>query len=306
MVMRKIITINEEKCNGCGNCITGCAEGALQLVNGKAKLVKETYCDGFGDCIGTCPTGALKIEERETEAFDIQKTYEHVNNIRGIDSAEKMKASFKKHVESSLKASPGSSASLSGCSQHGCPGTMARSLNRNASQLSGPLNTFNPAQQNPGQEMENHVQVIRPEISQWPVQLHLVPSKAEFFEGKELVIVSTCSPVSCPDIQWKYIRGRAIVTACPKLDRTDGYIQKLAGIFAENNIPRAIILRMEVPCCSGLTQIVMQALKLSERGNSLIIDEVWIKVSGEIYKTVRLNEIKKCSTIDKVKNMKTK
>lgn len=280
MVLRKIIRIDEEKCNGCGNCITGCAEGALQLVNGKARLVKENFCDGFGDCIGTCPTGALTIEERESKAFDFHKTYAHVKSTRGLESADSMAESFKKHLDQEKNpSSPGSS-----CSSGGCPGTLARSLARE--------NASNFVQEKSGSSKsaaEDIPQVIKPEITQWPVQLHLVPPKAPFFENRELVILSTCAPVSCPDVHWRYIRGRSVVTACPKLDRTEGYAQKLAGIFANNNIPRVVILRMEVPCCGGLTRIVRQAFEMSGRGDDLIIDEVWIKITGEIYKTERIN-----------------
>lgn len=283
MVLRKIITIDEEKCNGCGNCITGCAEGALQLINGKAKLVKETFCDGFGDCIGTCPTGALKIEERDSDEFDLDKTYEHVKTIRGHSSAESMAKSFNAHIDAPKK---------SACSSGGCPGTMARVLDRENSETpksskgdmpSSAVKSVLPA------GVEDVPQVIKPEITQWPVQLHLVPPKADFFESRELVVLSTCAPVSCPDVHWRYIRGRSVVTACPKLDKTDGYVEKLAGIFSSNNIPRVVLLRMEVPCCGGLTYMVKQALALSGRGNDLIIDEVWIKLTGEIYKTERIS-----------------
>jgi Fe-S-cluster-containing hydrogenase component 2 len=216
MARRKIISIDEKLCNGCGNCIVGCAEGALALIDGKAKLVKENFCDGFGDCIGVCPTGALKIEERESQEFDFAETIKHVeknNNIMPV--------------------------------------------------------------------------VMKSEISQWPLQLHLVPPEAPFFKDRELVILSTCSPVTSPDVHWRYIRGRSVVIACPKLDQTQGYVEKLAGIFSRNNIPRAIVLRMEVPCCGGLTMLVNEALKIS-KPDGLAVDEVTMNLDGEIIENKRI------------------
>jgi ferredoxin len=292
MVLRKIITIDEEKCNGCGNCITGCAEGALQLVNGKAKLVKENFCDGFGDCIGTCPTGALKVEERESEAFDFDKTYEHVKTTRGTECADNMAESFKRHLgEDQGKTDNPASEKKSPCSSGGCPGTRARMLSRenNSKMQSSSVSQKTNASLGTVNVNEEIPQVIKPEITQWPVQLHLVPPKAPFFENRELAVLSTCAPVNCPDVHWRFIRGRSVVTACPKLDRTQGYAEKLAAVFANNNIPRVVILRMEVPCCGGLTQIVRQALEMSGRGDDLVIDEVWIRLTGEIFKTERIN-----------------
>lgn len=263
MARRKIITINEDLCNGCGNCIVGCAEGALQLVNGKAKLVKESFCDGFGDCIGTCPTGALVIEERESEEFDFDSTIKHVENIRGEDGVMRMKESHAQH-ESKIAASKPSG---------GCPGRQIR---------------MKAAEKPAAAVNENGMPVVmKSEISQWPLQLHLVPPKAPFFEGRELVILSTCSPVTSPDVHWRYIRGRSVVIACPKLDRTEGYAEKLAGILSQNSIPRAIILRMEVPCCGGLTAMVAEALKKAQP-EGLAVDEVTMSLEGEITNTRRI------------------
>jgi hypothetical protein len=125
------------------------------------------------------------------------------------------------------------------------------------------------------------------EISQWPVQLHLLQPIAPFFNGRELVILSTCSPVTSPDVQWRYIRGRSVAIACPKLDRTEGYVEKLAEIFTSNDIPRVIILRMEVPCCGGLTAMVKAALELGKPQN-MVVDEVVMSLEGEITRTNRI------------------
>ncbi len=266
MAMRKIISINEDLCNGCGNCITGCAEGALQLVDGKAKLVKETYCDGFGDCIGTCPTGALKIIERESDEFDFDRTIEHVEKLRGEEGVKFMRESHKIHEQKMAEAA----APRSG----GCPGSRMRMMK--------------PQQTAAAPVVEGAMPVVmKSEISQWPLQLHLLPTKAPFFDSREMVVLSTCSPVTSPDVQWRYLRGRSVAIACPKLDRTDGYVEKLAEIFVSNNIPRVIILRMEVPCCGGLTAMVKAALELS-KPQGLVVDEVTMSLEGEIIKTNRI------------------
>ena len=232
---RKIIEIDEEKCNGCGACITGCAEGALAIVNGKAKLVSEIFCDGLGACVGECPTGALKIIEREASEFD--------------------EAAVQKHVQKKMPPAGG------------CPGLQIRFGQQKvaakpvASTVAG--------------------QVIPSELNQWPTQLHLVPPVAPFFKNRELVVLSTCSPSASPDVNWRFIRGRAIVIACPKLDRTEGYVEKLTEILKSNGIPKVIVVRMEVPCCGGLTMMVKEAAHRSGC-NDLIVEEAVIGLDGEL------------------------
>jgi NAD-dependent dihydropyrimidine dehydrogenase PreA subunit len=262
MARRKIISIDEKLCNGCGNCIVGCAEGALALIDGKAKLVKENFCDGFGDCIGACPTGALKIEERESQEFDFAETIKHVEKNRGENGVKQMKESHARHENLVTKDSVG-----------GRPGSRVRVKSDSNTEASDTDNIM-PV-------------VMKSEISQWPLQLHLVPPEAPFFKDRELVILSTCSPVTSPDVHWRYIRGRSVVIACPKLDQTQGYVEKLAGIFSRNNIPRAIVLRMEVPCCGGLTMLVNEALKIS-KPDGLAVDEVTMNLDGEIIENKRI------------------
>ena len=234
---RKIIEIDEKKCDGCGACVTGCAEGALAIVNGKAKLVNEVFCDGLGACIGECPTGALKIIEREASEFD--------------------EAAVQKHVQ---KKTP---------SAGGCPGTQI---------------LFKDQPKAGKSKVESHEasgQVIPSELNQWPTQLHLVPLVAPFFKNRELVVLSTCSPSASPDVNWRFIRGRAIAIACPKLDRTEGYVEKLTEILKSNGIPKVIIVRMEVPCCGGLTMMVREAARRSGR-TDLTVEEAVIGLDGEL------------------------
>jgi ferredoxin len=233
---RKIIEINEEKCNGCGACVTGCAEGALAVINGKAKLVSEVFCDGLGICIGECPTGALKIIEREAPDFD--------------------EAAVQKKTHPS----------------GGCPSLQVRFGEKKTGAVAVPVVSG---------------QVIQSELNQWPTQLHLVPIGAPFFKDRELVVLSTCSPSASPDVNWRFIRGRAIAIACPKLDRTEGYVEKLAAILASNGIPKVIAVRMEVPCCGGLTMMVKEAARRSGR-NDLAVEEAVIGLDGELKEIQRL------------------
>lgn len=265
---RKIVRIDEDLCNGCGNCITACAEGALQLVDGKAKLVKEQFCDGFGDCIGDCPTGALTIEERDADAFDEEATRDYLRETQGDDAVVRMDTAAAAHAGTESKAQR-----PAGPPAGGCPGMRMR-MPQPEAEAAAPT-----AAQDGGP-----VQAIRPDLQQWPVQLHLVPANAPFFRNKELVILSTCSPIASADIHWRFLRGRAAVVACPKLDRTDGYVEKLAGILSEASIPRAIVVRMEVPCCGGLTAIARDAARQSGRSD-LQLDEVTVGVDGAIKQT---------------------
>ncbi len=228
---RKIIKIDESLCDGCGDCVTGCAEGALQIINGVAKLVREDFCDGIGDCIGKCHSGALTIEERDADDFNEEAVEKHLLTLRKKDSllqVPRQKVVAKQPI-------------TTGFSTH----------------------------------------VMPSELEQWPVQLHLVNPASPFFSNKELVILSTCSPVACADIHWKYIRNRSVVIACPKLDKTDKYVEKLAAIFKREDVPKIIILRMTVPCCGGLTLMTKHANQMSGR-NNLVIEEHTMNIKGEI------------------------
>ena len=259
---RKIIEIDEELCNGCGECVIGCAEGALQIVDGKAKVVKEQFCDGFGDCIGTCPTGALKIIEREAEAYDIGATREHVLKSGGEEALKRFNEANAEHDAKEATEKPKFS---------GCPGMQVRMAKKEeAAKPTAPAVAGG--------------QVIKSDLDQWPVQLHLVQPTSPFFDGKELVILSTCAPVASPDVHWRFVRGRSLVVACPKLDKTEGYVEKLAGIMAQNNIPKVIVVRMTVPCCGGLSMMAKQAHALCGKPG-LPVEEAVIDLEGNLVKT---------------------
>lgn len=247
---RKIIQINEELCNGCGNCITGCSEGALALVDGKAKLVKENFCDGFGDCIGTCPTGALTIEEREADEFDPAAVKKHLLETQGINAVKKMEAAQRRHEPK----------------QHsGCPG------------MREVVFADSPSQPEPAKLSRNQPSALR----QWPVHFRLVQPGMQVFQNKELVLMSTCGPLAMANVHSFFLKNRSTVVACPKLDDTSDYIPKLAAILRNANTPKVIIARMEVPCCGGLTRIVQAAVMQSGR-DDIVIEENIIGIDGDI------------------------
>ncbi|NOZ61340.1 MAG: 4Fe-4S ferredoxin [Calditrichaeota bacterium] len=256
-MIRKIITIDEDLCDGCGNCVIGCSEGALQIIDGKAKLVKEDFCDGFGDCIGACPTGALKIEEKEVPAFDEAGVRQHLLQTQGAEAVWRMEEAQKKHKISAAEEK-----------MHlGCPGARQRIVEQ-------------PDREARVQE-DSADSGATSELAHWPVQLHLVRPGAPFFRDRELVVMSTCGPLAVADVHSRYLRGRSVVVGCPKLDDTRPYAQKLAAIFSEVSIPKVIVVRMEVPCCGGLTMIVEQAVASSGRSD-LIVEEHILSVEGKL------------------------
>ena len=259
---RQIITIDEEKCNGCGLCVMTCAEGALKLVNGKAKLIKELLCDGFGDCLGECPTGALKIEVRDADVFDLTATRQHVKAERGEDGLKKLETVALRHERKGHTAAPDTG---------GCPGSVMPAMTEEPRRASSPSSTTTAMPS----------QALRSELEQWPVQIHLVQPGATFFKGRELVVLSTCSPVASADVHWRFIRGRGVAVGCPKLDNTKDYAGKIGAILSEPSIPKVIVVRMEVPCCGGLTMIVAEAVRLSGR-KDLQVEEVVVGLKGEI------------------------
>jgi ferredoxin len=238
MAIRNIIHIDEEKCNGCGNCVVDCAEAALQIVNGKAKLVKEIYCDGLGACIGSCPTGALTIVQKEAEPFDLEATERHIEELK---KKEKVK-------------------NQAFCA---CPGSLAREIGIAEKSYEGSID-------------------VKPELTNWPVQLMLVPVRAPYFSDADLLLAADCTAFSTINFHGRFIKGKKVIIACPKLDNAQFYIEKLRDIFSANSIKSITVARMEVPCCGGLLYIVKEAIKGS--GRDIPIKEIVIGVNGEILK----------------------
>lgn len=230
-MIRKIIKIDEEKCNGCGACAAACHEGAIEMVNGKAKLMREDYCDGLGDCLPACPTNAISFEEREAPAYDEEAV---------------LKAKQKKQV-SNLPC--------------GCPGTHSKSIKRDS------------------REDTKSAEFVSSQLSQWPVQIKLVPVNAPYFNGANLLIAADCTAYAYGNFHDEFIRNRITLIGCPKLDEGD-YADKLTGIIKNNNIKSVTIVRMEVPCCGGIENAAKIALQAS--GKFIPWQVVTISTDGRI------------------------
>jgi ferredoxin len=233
-MVRKIIEIDAEKCNGCGLCVDACHEGAIGLENGKAKLLRDDYCDGLGNCLPVCPTGAIGFIEREAADFN-------------MEAAEK---NMKAKTESPQKIP---------C---GCPGSNANKIVRQPEAEEAPV-----------------AERPRSELGQWPVQIQLVPVNAPYFENASLLIAADCAAYACADFHAAFMRNRITIIGCPKLDDVD-YTEKLTAILKTNNVKSLAIVRMEVPCCAGIANAAIAALKAS--GKMIPWRVVTLSVNGEI------------------------
>jgi len=252
VAVRKIVRIDEEKCNGCGQCIVNCPEGALQIVDGKARVVKESYCDGLGACIGTCPLDAITIEEREAEAFD--------------------EAAVKRHMaeaEEQREALPTVGGTGMMPVARGCPGSAVRQMDGwHRHDASGTPGAGSAGLGSPSQ------------LAHWPVQLTLVPPNAPFFHNADLLLVADCVPLAMADFHARFLRGRAVAVGCPKLDDPQAYVGKLAEIFRQSSPRSLTIVHMEVPCCTGLCRIAQMAMEAARR--EVPVREVTVSVDGRV------------------------
>ena len=267
---RNIIEIDEEKCNGCGKCIPGCPEGALQVIDGKARLVSDLFCDGLGACIGECPTGAMKIEVREAEPYDEYKVMANV--VKG--GANVIKAHLKHlfdHGEKTFLAQATDYLQKNGIEVPsyeeklpcGCPGTMAKTINREQKPDTSPNIS------------------IQSQLNTWPIQLGLLNPNAPYLKNADLLISADCVPFAYANFHQKFLKDKVLVMFCPKMDKTlDSYVEKLADIFTYQDINSITIVHMEVPCCSGVEMVVQKALKLAEK--NIIIKDYTISISGDL------------------------
>lgn len=243
---REIIKIDEERCDGCGRCVTACAEGAIQVIDGKAKLISEVYCDGLGACLEECPQGALTIETREADGFDEEAVEKHL----------------KSHAQSKAARGLKQESETPTC-VFTCPGSAAQVLQRRGSSSSTAA--------------EGETGAIQPQLGQWPVQLHLVPVNAPYFQDADLLIVADCVPFAFADFHRKFLKGRALLVGCPKLDDVGVYHRKLVEIFRQNDIKSVEVLHMEVPCCFGLVHLVKFALQDSGKDIPLTLTKVGVR-----------------------------
>jgi len=261
MAKRKIIEIEREKCNGCGLCTTACAEGALALDGeNKAVLVREIYCDGLGACLDVCPTGALKVIEREGEEYDSRAAFSHVLKTRGAAAAAKVHGVGEDRV-----AGDGHGHGHAHAGHGGCPGSLAREISR----------APEPEADGPGRTGE-----APSRLSQWPIQLHLVSPHAPYFQGSDLLVAADCTAFALGGFHDDLLKGKKLVIACPKLDETEGYVEKLAELIKRNGLKSLTVAIMTVPCCSGLERIVRLAVEMS--GVRLEVKKIVVGLDGRI------------------------
>jgi NAD-dependent dihydropyrimidine dehydrogenase PreA subunit len=253
---RKMITIDEDLCNGCGQCVPACEEGALAIVDGKAKLVKEIYCDGLGACLGDCPTGALKVEVREAEDFNPEAVADHLK-AQGRTVPAHMPDPASLRMDGAPRKPAG-----------GCPGAALRTMT--------PCGQANvPVAQESGSA-----------LSHWPVQLRLVPPTAPFLKNADLLLTADCVPVAMPRYHGEYVPNRVVLMGCPKFDDQLSYVEKLADIITESDLNSITVMEMEVPCCSSMSVILNQAVKRA--GKSVDTVRVTVARTGEVLETVPL------------------
>jgi ferredoxin len=245
---RKIIEIDEEKCNGCGQCVDACAEGAIQLFNGKARLVADNYCDGLSACVGECPVDALKIVEREADAFDAEAAEQYVQHL----------------------AAQRSELKTGGASPCGCPSTKLEMFN-------SPCEVVNQAVSQTSNDSA---------LTHWPVQIKLVPAFAPFLQKAHLLVVSDCAPVAYPDFHKDFLKGRVVLVGCPKLDDTEAYIAKFVEIFKIADIQSVTVLIMEVPCCSKMPMIIQEGMNLA--GKKIPTEIAVVSSRGKIIRRDKL------------------
>lgn len=271
MVQRDIIKIDEDKCNGCGLCVPNCPEGALQIIDGKARLVSDLFCDGLGACIGNCPEGAISVEKREAEEYDERKVMENIikqgkNTIKahlehlenhGADKYLKEAKDFLKERGIDIPEKKESTKTRSFC-----PGSKIMDFSREEKN------------QNEGGKRTS-------ELKQWPIQLHLVSPNAPYFVGKDVLLAADCTAFSIGDFHKDFLKGKTLIIACPKLDSNiDVYVEKLRKMIDESRINTLTVLVMEVPCCSSLLQIAKKALNSASR--KIPIKLIVVGLNGEV------------------------
>ncbi|MBW2017596.1 MAG: 4Fe-4S binding protein [Deltaproteobacteria bacterium] len=242
-VKRKIIEIDEERCDGCGLCIPACAEGAIEIVDGKARVVSDKFCDGLGACLGECPNDALRIVEREADEFDEE--------------------AVEAHLRSRGKTTPPELETLA-C---GCPSTQIRTF-------------ASPGTCAEANELSSLPDSAVSALTHWPVQIRLIPPTAPFLKGADLLVTADCVPVAYPAFHRDFLRGKIVMLGCPKFDDVEDYLERFTEIFRSAEIKSVTVLEMEVPCCSALPRIVEKAME--KAGKEIPVKEIIITSEGKI------------------------
>ncbi|WXG39394.1 MAG: 4Fe-4S binding protein [Candidatus Freyarchaeum deiterrae] len=275
---RKIVSIDEEKCTGCGACIPDCPEGALQVIDGKARVIGDYLCDGLGACVGGCPQGAMEVIEREAEPYNERKAIEGIVK-QGPDVTKAHLQHLKDHGQEDYL-----DEALKYLNERGIEINFDKRLSEISQVISGSSsnlrkvdsgNTKNPSLVSETGHMES-------ELSQWPVQLRLVSPNAPFFANADLLVVADCVPYAYAGFHQDFLRGKKIVIGCPKFDDTQFYEEKLTQIFKQSSLKSITVVTMEVPCCQGLYQLIQEALKRS--GKNIPTSKIVIDIKGNIKK----------------------
>lgn len=280
---RKIIEIDEEKCNGCGLCIPNCQEGALQIIDGKARLISDLFCDGLGACIGHCPEGAIEIVEREAEPYNERKVMEilvtkgrntilaHLDHLRDHNEQQFLKEAIdylKENKidmsEKELETSNNQQGSLCGC-----PGSKTMDFHTEEEKVM------------PVPSTSTDLLGVPSELKQWPVQLHLLNPQASYFRNADVVLAADCAAFAMGNFHGRYLKGRSLAIACPKLDTNkESYLQKLTSMIADTKINSLTVVIMEVPCCGGLLQMACSARDDAKR--NIPIKLAVVSIQGEV------------------------
>jgi len=260
---RKIIRIAQEACTGCGNCVPDCPEGAIQMIDGKARLISDLFCDGLGACLGACPVGAITIEEREAEAYDEAKVMEniipqgvnvikaHLEHLRGHGQMDYLRTAVsvlqKKGVANPLDA--GAAGGHAHSAHQGCPGSRTMQFDRPREQQASDAGSARPSR-----------------LTHWPVQLHLIAPHAPHYQGADVLLSADCVAYAAGDFHKDFLKGKALAIACPKLDEgQEVYVEKIRALIDDAKINTLTVMIMQVPCCSGLLRIAQQAAAAASR-----------------------------------------
>ncbi|MCL5674581.1 MAG: 4Fe-4S binding protein [Candidatus Omnitrophica bacterium] len=272
---RKVIRIDHEKCNGCGLCIPNCPEGALQIIDDKARLVSDLFCDGLGACIGHCPQGAIEIEEREAEPYDERRVMgnivqqgenvikAHLEHLLGHNEKELFNQAVSFLKEKNMRNPIDKKMMHKGMHPSGCPGAQMMDMRKNQEEQTGETGKRN-----------SH-------LKQWPVQLHLISPSAPYFKNADVLLCADCVAYAAGDFHKDFLKGKSIAVACPKLDEgQEEYIEKITALVDQANINTLTVAIMEVPCCMGLLNLAQQAVSSTKR--KIPIKQTIVSISGEI------------------------
>ena len=278
MVKRKIIKIDKEKCNGCGNCIPNCPEGAIQIIDGKAQIISDIFCDGLGACMGYCPEGAISSEEREAEPYDERKVMQeniipagkntilaHLNHLHEHGETQHLDKALELLKEKGIEIEFDKKNGHSSCHSQGCPGAKTIDFSDEETQINASSNK------------------ISTQLRQWPVQLHLVSPNASYFKGSDVLLVADCVAYSLGNFHNEFLKGKSLAIACPKQDSNiETYTEKIVTMIDTAKINTLTVITMEVPCCTGLLILVQKALERSSR--KIPLKHIVISIRGEVVK----------------------